>query len=488
MARQRLSSCPTRRLPANPGVSLGRVGGGRISATKFGAAITTGAAALPDGFWLTDLPYSDVRLIDGRRINRIICSDGWIGIPLKRLIGEFGLPENCTAGQVQGLAEMAERIIRLSVQAVTRTEHWKNSGRRIGERRTFGRASLAIGLSDFVRPLLIRSRPADVTLAQPSRTLLRFGIGCREHTPAADSWMLTAYRPRFSYLRWLASQPVPGGRSWNRIAIQQPKAPLTDELRKQLDALGRPVSLSGEYQPHQLGGPFWIRSWLRGTDPGLTRNWFTLSEARALRRRGEIYLDEALCGPGWRKPTAATVLGACAKGLAAACGGAPAARNSWSAGLAAENLIRAVCGNFKQFKAPVSMETVWVAMHDRVAAIGPIEAAEAAGGEVTAAVAGSVTVQVRGEPESAAAVAAALWREGLFLPSGTAAGLKKAGVKLLSDAEEFGGKSEDRTFAVASQLGLCGLIRKLDAVAGDKVSRPSFNSNDLQSVLARLRD
>ena len=109
------------------------------------------------------------------------------------------------------------------------------------------------------------------------------------------------------------------------------------------------------------------------------------------------------------------------------------------------------------------------------------------GGEVTAAVAGSVTVQVRGGAENAAAVAAALWREGLFLPAGTAAGLKKAGVTLLSDAEEFGGETADRTFAVASQLGLCGLIRKLDTVADGKVSRTKFNAIDLQAALARLR-
>ena len=365
MARQRLNRCPTRRLPINPGVSLACAGGGRVSVTKSGAVKTGEAAALPDGFWLTDLPYSDVRLMSCRHVNRIVCPDGWIGAPWNRLTDEFGLPEDCATGQVQGLAELAERIIRLSVHAVTRTEHWKSSGGRIGDRRTFGRASLATGLYDFIQPLLIRSRPRDLTLAQPSRTLLRYGIGSREHTAAADSWILTACRPRYSYLRWLASQPVPGGVTWNRISLQQPKALLTDGLQTRLDGLGRAVILSGEYQPRGLGGPFWMRSWLRGIDPGLTRNWFTLTEAQSLLRCGEIYLDEALCGPAWRKTAAETALGACAKGLAKACGGAAAARTSWSAGLAAENLIRAVCGNFKQFKAPVSMETVWVAMHDR---------------------------------------------------------------------------------------------------------------------------
>ena len=332
-----------------------------------------------------------------------------------------------------------------------------------------------------------RSRPRGLDLAQPSRALLRFGMGCRQHTPSAGSWILTAHRPRFSYLRWLASQPVPGGFTWSRISLQQPKAKLTDELEQQFDAIGRSVILSGEYQPFGFGGPFWMRSWLRGLEPGLTRNWFTLSEAKALRRCGEIVLDEALCGPKWRQTATETALGACAKGLASACGGTRAARNSWSAGLAAENLIRTVCGGIRKRNAPVSMESVWAAMHDRVAAIGPIEAAEAAGGEVTAAVAGSITVQAQGGPEQAAAVAAALWREGLYLPAGTVAGLKRAGVTLLSDAGEFGGKKADLTFAVASQLGLCGLVRKLDAVADSKGARTGFNSSNLQSVLARLQ-
>ena len=473
-------------MPTNPGVSLGRAGGGRISATKSGAVQTAEAAALPDGFWLTDLPYSDVRLMGDQHINRIICSDGWIGAPWKRFKDEFGLPENCTAEQTKALAEMAERIIRLSVHAATRTEFWKRSGERIGDRRTFGRASLAIGLFDFIRPQLIRSRPRDLTLAQPSRTLLRYGIGSPGHKPAADSWMLTAHRPRFSYLRWLASQPAPGGHAWNRASIPRPKARLTDELEQHFDKTGRLVILSGEFQPCGLGGPSWMRSWLRGREPGLTRNWFTLSEAKTLRRCGDIFLDEALCGPKVRKAAAETALGACAKGLASACGGA-AARNSWSAGLAAENLIRTVCASLKQREAPVSMETVWVAMHDRVAAIGPIEAAEAAGGRVTAAVAGTVTVEAQGGAEHASAVAAALWRAGLHLPAGAAAELKRAGVTLLSDAGEFGGEKADRAFAVASQLGLCGLIRKLDAVADGKFSRNGINSGDLQSALARLQ-
>ena len=485
MARQRLIKCPARRVPTNPGVSLD-CGNGRISVTKSGAVKTGEAASLPDGFWLTDLPYSDVRLLRDTHINRIICSDGWIGAPWKRFAEEFGLPEECTAAQVQGLAEMAERIIRLSVRAAARAEHRNGSGRQTGERRTFGRASLAAGLADFVRPVLKRSRSADLSLAAPSRALLRYGIGSRARTPAAGSSRLTAFRPRFSYLRWLASQPVPGGASWNRIAVPQRKAQLTDELENRLEGLDRPVVLSGEFHPFGLGGPFWMRSWLRGADPGLMRDWFTLREAQALRRCGQVFLDDALCGPKWRKPATETALGACANGLAAACGGSRAARNSWSAGLAAENLITAVCGNFKQFKAPVSMETVWVAMHDRVAAVGPIEAVEAAGGRVTAAMAGSVIAEVGGGAENTAAVAAALWREGLYLPAGTAAVLKKAGVNLLSDADEFGGETADRTFAVASQLGLCGLIRKLDAIADGKASRAGFNTSELLSALARL--
>ena len=479
-----MNTCPTRRLPSNPGVSLALPDGTRLSVVKSGKSLTGSAGNLPSGFWLTDLSYSEVRLLDGQKTNRIIHPDGWLGAPWRQIMQDCGLTDRSPHSQIRTLAELSERVINLSVRAVTRSDLWGGSNRQISDRRTFGRPSLAFGLSEYFRLKLKCSRPRHSALSEPSRSLLLYGARVG-NAKFREGRILTAAKPRFSHLRWLAEQPVPGSNQWCQIDSSNCVSPMTDSAEAGLRSLKRPVILSGAFQPFQLGGTAWCRGWLRGSDPTWGRRWFTLEEAICLRRAGNFFVDGAFAGPAQRRPADRTLLGMAARGLTSACGGERAARCSWSAGLAAENLIRAACGRFKSVNAPAPMEAVWIAALDRISCLPGIEAAEDAGGAFLASAAGAVTFGVRGDA-AAARVADALWKAGFHLSAGAARRLKSEGVNLLSDAAAFGGNEEDLFMAAASQLGLCGLVRRMDSIAGGGKAGKKRRLNALESALARF--
>ncbi len=484
ISRPPRNKCPTRRLPTNPGVSLSLADGTRLSVAKTGRSVIVPAGDLPGGFWLTDMSYSEVCLLNNRKINRIIHSDGWIGAPWRRIMRDCGLKTRVTRGDIQGLAEISERIIRLSVHAVTNTGYWINSGQRISDRRTFGRPSLAFGLSDYLRPLLGKPRPSNAALARLSTSLLLYGSGSRA-AEFGQGRIITAVKPRFTYLRWLAQQPAPGAGMWREIKLPGSSSPITDAMQAGFLNLRRPVILSGAFQPSELGGPAWSRGWLKGVDPSWGRSCFTLEEVICLRRAGLFHVDCAYAGPRRRRPAENTALGAVSAGLAAACGSSRSARCSWSAGRASENLIRAACGGFKR-RLPPAMEAVWIAAHDRIACLPAVEAAEAAGGVFLSSVAGAVTFGVKGAAADAARVADALWEQGLHLHAGTARRLKEEGVNLLTDAGRFGGRKEDLLMAAASQRGLCGLVRRMDQLTGGGKSGRNRRLDALEAVVERF--
>ena len=131
------------------------------------------------------------------------------------------------------------------------------------------------------------------------------------------------------------------------------------------------------------------------------------------------------------------------------------------------------------------MESVWIAAHDRMQAIPAVEAVEAEGGAVLAAIAGSVTFAAN-DASAAVRMADALWRRGMHLAPGCARRLRAAGVKPNADINEFGGTKSDRSIAVASQLGLCGLVRRLDELTGTGVAGRSRKLKELEAMLAGL--
>ncbi len=132
------------------------------------------------------------------------------------------------------------------------------------------------------------------------------------------------------------------------------------------------------------------------------------------------------------------------------------------------------------------MEAVWIAAYDRISVLEAIEAVEARGGIVVSAAAGAVSVQVEGNAH-AAEIADVLWKTGLHVQAGIARRLKAAGYSLLANPDQFGGAGKEQTLAVASQLGLCGLVRKLDGFTDGRPYSSRKKIDSLEEVLAKFQ-
>ncbi len=472
------------RPPLNPGVSLVTQDRMRLSVTRSGKSYLGPPHLFPGGFWLSDLPPADaLRLTHGKR-DRIVHSDGWIGATWRQIRQDFGLTGQPTSGEIQLLAEISARVIRLTAYALNEFKSANGSGISRTESKLFSSASLAKGIGDIVWPVLRNSVPINSWLVQSSRHMHLFGM--RMDT-AFDrhQYVFTLRYPPLTYLRQLARNPVPGHGPWNEIELPEAVTELNDSLQRRLLKLQRPVILRGMFQAHDLVSAAWVQSWLRGTDSSWGRSWFTLPELVGLRRAGTFFAAEAYAGPRRRQSLEKNLFARLARGLEQACRGRQGAACSWSANLTAENLTRAACSKSRRHSRPTSMEAVWNAASDRIACLQAIAAIEAAGGDVRAAVAGTVTVGVNGECTDAAAVVDSVWQCGMHLSAGAARQLKLQGARLLTQADLYGGAQEDLLLAVASQLGLCGLVRRMDLIADKKHGRQS-QIESLSAALSRL--
>lgn len=481
-----MNACPTRRLPTNPGISLIQADQIRLSALKSGRYVIGPAKQLPSGFWLTDLAMAEVEQIrDVRRINQIIHCDGWLGASWQEIRNDYGAGRQMNSSEVAELAKMSERIIRLSIQAITKTAYWRESGQLISYRRSFGRPSLPFAMSDYLWHLLNLTRPRNSFLADNSEEILLFGA--LFHRPKRDQHrlVLKANQPKITYLRRLARQDYPSGKLWTEIKIPRCRLPMSAALMADLCNLQRPVILCGTFQPHKITGPTWVHSWCRGKDPMWGRAWFTLPEMARMREVGKFYLNHAFASGGFTRPVDKTVLGRVTEGLVAACQSEQSAHSSYSAGLAAENLIRAACINAKFRRPPAAMESAWIAAYDRIACLDGIQAAEAAGARFLSSHSGSITVSVENNREAIVPVVNALWKAGYHLPVGRARQLRQHKLNFLACPSEFGGQQEDLTMAVASQFGLCEFVHRMDEIAGSGKARQGKKLKQFETVLAR---
>lgn len=482
-----MNLCPTRRLPTRPGVSLALPDQSRLSVVKSGQFVTSQAAQLPNGFWLTDLSYEEAQTInDRRKINRVIHSDGWLGARWRDILHDCGLSACPSVSEMIHLATMSERIIRLSVCAVTKSDHWIHSGQQLHHRRSFGRPSLALALADYWRPLLVPSTPKHSCLAENGMSLLLYGCRSRGVRHFEDNVIVKVMRPKFSYLQQLAEQDYPSGREWQEIECPHKGEPLSDETEATLVRLKKPVIVQGSFQSHKLMPPAWVHSWCQGLDPTWGRNWFTLPEVTLMRKVGHFFVTHIYAGQGFVRPHKNTVLNQLIQGVIAACGSERSARCAFSAGLAIENNLRALCIQRPTLRPLAAMQAIWIAVNDRLESVNAIEAAEAEGAKFLAAQGGSLTFAVENKREVISRVVSVLWQTGHHLPVGLARHLKKQDIDLKAQSNEFGGQEGDAMMAVASQLGLCGLVRRMDEIAGNGKSRQGKKLDQLEAALARF--
>ena len=151
---------------------------------------------------------------------------------------------------------------------------------------------------------------------------------------------------------------------------------------------------------------------------------------------GEIRLQSAYAGPGWRPEGSSLICDALAA-LVGACGGDDAAGLSWSAGVSAEIVLCAAMSLSPNLSQPPSFEASWISIADRIAMIPAIEAAENAGAELVSACAGRLRMRAPDDSAVLRRIASSLWRVGAVV----------SGAHSESIDESFGGNEDDELYA-----------------------------------------
>ena len=431
---------------------------------NFSGGMKEAQASLPDAAWLTNLPYSEARTLDLETQGGPVRADGWIGADWRKICAEWDLTDSSAVENAEILSRLATRVVSIAQEALAASEAARNPSFRENLRNLPRRPSLATGIRRAFGPRIRGTAPKEQLAADAARSLHQSGIRVQTRASAASRPTVSfhAHFPRFEFAEALASEPVPQPGPWQAVKLASPGSPLSEDALDALARLGRPVFAAGEFHPNSDSAPPWHRPPAPGG--GKPRSAFTLEEILILIRRGEFRIREAFAGPAWSAN--GSLLGECIRLLAAACGGRLTARTSWSAGLAAENLVRAVCVRQHGDRNACPMESAWAAARERIAMSGAIEAAERAGGRVTAASSGTLDIQAPGDPGCLSDIAAALCSEGVHLPAGAAKELRRLGATLPA-AREFKGTDEARLVEASSAaLGGRGLRWRLDEALG----------------------
>ena len=450
---------PGRFLP-EVGIQLTEQDGRRISATGsqvLGPDCNDVLVPPKNGIWLTNRDFVELSAIGMDHRGGHVKPDGWMGPQWDQILTEWGLRMPLQDQAAQALAEMAGRVVRLGISAA--------SGMGSQSREQSCQAELGVGrhpsFSSALRPMIQRrldkTRPGQVALHEVSRDLHLFGTAVAPPPISGRRSAVTFIRSRYCWANMLAALKTPLPGLWQRIELPETPVTLCDRLLGELDDFERPVIVAGGFRPFTLVLPPWVRSWLAGYAGSYGRRSFILEEIRLLRTHGEFCVREAFAGPGWR-PAADALQRQFLQGLARVCGSAQVAMLSWSAGLAAENLLLAAATRPGEFRVSFPLESSWLAAHDRIAAVPAMEAVDSCGAVLISARAGTLCVGIRESREAVLKLVRALWELGWW-PAG---GLRGSLAQIAGNPDQFGGSAEERAIAVAMRDGPEGIAGQLD--------------------------
>ncbi len=432
-----------------------------------------------NGIWLSDLAYTDASEIECIPGRWHVHADGWLGLTWRQILAEWGMTPPLSDLEPKTLSNLAARVVGLGMSAGNRMENWSADMAREDDRSMLFRPSFSAGLRDLVWPLLRPLQLRQWQLHEMTGDMHMFGIGTPADPVPGRGLVVTMVRPRFGNALAMSRQPVPLTGQWQQVELPNTRSVICDRLIGELDGLGRPIILVGAFRPYLLELPAWVRGWLACHSSTYGRNCFALNEVRRMRRHGEFVLRDAYAGPGWQLAADETLLGGFMRALVRICGSITVARNSWSAGLAAENFLAALASRPATILASMSMQTVWLAMLDRVAAIPAIDAVERCGARLIEARGSMIRAQAGNEPATIRKLVGALWRLG-YVPSGPEL---PDNVDAVCDPARYGGGSQYRPMATAMQRGKFGYGLDFDQLVD---ARPRRRKSAEHALLADL--
>lgn len=404
--------------------------------------------------WLANMPAVFLRNCAVLPGQAVVHADGWLGATWDAIIAEWGFSGWEAFDNARSLSRIVSVSAAIMDEALEQAfgTNWKASASHAD---SFSRLpGIERSLARVFDPLLQRTRPVERAVAEAVKSLQHCEVKARDkirRNPANEIDFHVHY-PRIRYAESLAAERTPAAGKWIRIKMPDSREVLSGETLGFLSGRSGPIIVVGRFHPESQDAPFWVRGWT--TDGSKrARRAFTLAECKILLEHGNFEIRDAFEGSGWLERPEDAILGKCLDALKAACGGEFVARNSWSAGLAAETIVKSIiCRYFGKTSVP-AVEAVWLAAADRMKMIRAIEVLQDAGCTVRAASAGTIRARTRVDPDQLSRVASAVWREGLVLPILHARKFKRLDARLPAISDAFNGPLIDRFQAAVAIKG-----------------------------------
>ena len=412
-----------------------------------------------EAFWLVDRDYEETKALQEASPGLMIRFGGWMRGSPADMPDELGLQDVEESARLGAAATALDRVMKLCEEAA-RAGGIESSCRDARVPAAMERApSLSTGLRNLMRPGMDVGVPVDGRMRALISRALSYGVSrFRERAVREGEFEIRCRAPRLSHALRATSRDVPDGGIWRKVGLPS-GATLDDGRIGELRRLGLPVLVSAVVKerpgfPHEH-----FRSWVRPGGFSAPRTCYVLEEVEILSPWYRFEDCSVFVGSGWRRPETGRLLA----GLVRACGGRDVASASWSANLAAENVL---CGGFRRLGRSEALppECVWLAARDRLEMVRPVQALQDCGATLVSAYAGAIVAKMPADPELISLAANAIWENGLQLPPGAASRMRSLGAKPPADDDAFGGEPEDLVLGMLSMLGMGAAIRRLDAV------------------------
>ena len=286
---------------------------------------------------------------------------------------------------------------------------------------------------------------------------LSYGVSRIQEREVRDGEIkITCHIPRLSHALRVTAGRVPAAGKWQKADLKGDE-PFEARL-KELQALDRPVMVVAKVKDR--GAPHdYFQSWVRPNNKAIRRISYTLEEVVALQPHATFEDYSVIVGPDWRQSVTGKMMGA----LERVAGGRRVAAVSWSANVAAENIL---CGGFRRLRGTENLppECVWLSAQDRLLMIRPVQALLDCGATLVSAYAGNITVKMPADPELLTSFVQTAWAAGLHLPIEMVRKMQELGVEVPFDPQSFGGAPEDVILGQLQHRGQRNAMWRLDEI------------------------
>lgn len=418
---------------------------------------------LENGLWVADMEYDEVRAISKEMRGLSMRSDGWFKLPIRQIRNAFGLGGRTAEQSLPIVAAIADRVYRLTQEALR--ANMSEMGYRAPQEFQSGMeraSSLATAIATVNEAAMKRSGSSEKRVIEHFARTWQSGIYITNRKEAPEGHLnLSFHFPRLSYALNVTAGDVPATSAW-QIA-SRPDDQGVEEFLQQMRRTGRPAIYKAMCQPGEAFVPEHVQAFANGLSSSMGdahRARFIDDEIRLLSPHYRMMIEGVIAGSGWR-PSATGQLLRCLEDCA---GGPEASRASWSAGLAAENILASAMRAARKESPGQTAEAVWIAARDRAAMVPAIGALTDVGAMLVSANCGTITVRCPADIEMLMLILDAAWEAGLLLPLETVEELRRMGVPIPSGQSLFGGISVDYLLSAAVHKRQRNALWALDGI------------------------